>query len=427
MLDIKFIRENKDLVAKAIKDKRRPEVDLDKVLDLYDKRKTKRQELEELNRQRNIAAQERDNELGKNVKDKIGPLESEVQNVESELKTLMLTITNVPLADVVVGKDESENVQIRSSGEIPKLNFESKAHWDLGPALGVIDSEKAAEVVGARFTYLKGDLVFLQFAILQYALKVITDENKLKEIVANANLDVSTRPFIPVLPPTMIRPGMLNAMARLDPKEDKYYLPEDDLYLAGSAEHSLGPLHLNEVLKEEDLPIRYAGYSTAYRREAGAAGKDTRGILRQHQFDKLEMETFCLPENSRTEHEFLVAIQEYLVASLGLPYRVVSICTGDMGFPNQKQTDIETWMPGQNTYRETHTADLIGGFQARRLNTRLKRKDGQIEYVHMNDATAFAMGRIIIAIIENYQQADGSIKIPVVLVPYMGKEYIGKK
>ena len=427
MLDIKFIRENKDLVVKAIKDKRRPEVDLDKVLDLYDKRKTKRQELEELNRQRNIAAQERDNELGKNVKDKIGPLESEVQNVESELKTLMLTITNVPLADVVVGKDESENVQIRSSGEIPKLNFESKAHWDLGPALGVIDSEKAAEVVGARFTYLKGDLVFLQFAILQYALKVITDENKLKEIVANANLDVSTRPFIPVLPPTMIRPGMLNAMARLDPKEDKYYLPEDDLYLAGSAEHSLGPLHLNEVLKEEDLPIRYAGYSTAYRREAGAAGKDTRGILRQHQFDKLEMETFCLPENSRTEHEFLVAIQEYLVASLGLPYRVVSICTGDMGFPNQKQTDIETWMPGQNTYRETHTADLIGGFQARRLNTRLKRKDGQIEYVHMNDATAFAMGRIIIAIIENYQQADGSIKIPVVLVPYMGKEYIGKK
>src|SRR3989344_51264 len=423
MLDIKFIRENKDLVAKAIKDKRRPEVDLDKVLDLYDKRKTKRQELEELNRQRNIAAQERDNELGKNVKDKIGPLESEVQNVESELKTLMLTITNVPLADVVVGKDESENVQIRSSGEIPKLNFESKAHWDLGPALGVIDSEKAAEVVGARFTYLKGDLVFLQFAILQYALKVITDENKLKEIVANANLDVSTRPFIPVLPPTMIRPGMLNAMARLDPKEDKYYLPEDDLYLAGSAEHSLGPLHLNEVLKEEDLPIRYAGYSTAYRREAGAAGKDTRGILRQHQFDKLEMETFCLPENSRTEHEFLVAIQEYLVASLGLPYRVVSICTGDMGFPNQKQTDIETWMPGQNTYRETHTADLIGGFQARRLNTKFKRdSESKSEYVHMNDATAFAMGRILIAILENFQQADGSVKIPDVLVPYMGKD-----
>ena len=423
MLDIEFIKENKDIVTKAIKDKNRAEVDIDRVISLYEERKVKRQELDELNRKRNEAAQARDAEAGKKLKEGQTQMESELESIERDFRLLMLQIPNVPLADVKVGKDESENVPIRDSGPVTEFDFEPKAHWDIGATLGVIDSEKAGQVSGARFTYIKGDLVMLQFAILTHTLNILRSEQKIKDIVANANLSVSTKPFVPVLPPDMIRPSVLNAMGRLDPKEDKYHLQEDDLYLAGSAEHGLGPYHMGEVLKAEDLPLRYVGYSTAFRREAGASGKDTRGILRQHQFDKIEMETFCLPEKSRDEHELLVAIQEYLVSSLGLPYRVVSICTGDMGFPNQKQTDIETWMPGQNTYRETHTADLIGGFQARRLNTKFKRdSESKSEYVHMNDATAFAMGRILIAILENFQQADGSVKIPDVLVPYMGKD-----
>ena len=197
--------------------------------------------------------------------------------------------------------------------------------------------------------------------------------------------------------------------------------------LVGSAEHTLGPIHMDETLREDQLPIRYVGYSTAFRREAGSAGKDTRGILRQHQFDKAEMETFCRPEDGYREQDFLVAIQEYLFQQLKLPYQVMLVCTGDMGFPDQRQIDIETWMPGQDTYRETNSADYVGGFQARRLQTRIKRSDGTAEPVHMNDATAFAIGRTLIAIMENYQQADGSIVVPEVLRAYMGKDRIVKQ
>jgi seryl-tRNA synthetase len=188
----------------------------------------------------------------------------------------------------------------------------------------------------------------------------------------------------------------------------------------------LGAMHMNKIFEESELPIRYAGYSTAFRREAGTAGKDTNGILRQHQFDKLEMEVFSLPENSIQEQNFLVAIQEHVLQALQLPYQVVSVCTGDMGFPDTRQLDIETWMPGQNRFRETHSADSMGGFQARRLNTRVRRADGKIEPVHTNDATVVAIGRTLIAIIENYQQADGTIKVPEVLKKYLGKDFIGK-
>ena len=207
--------------------------------------------------------------------------------------------------------------------------------------------------------------------------------------------------------------------------EEHYMFPNDDLMLIVSAEHTLGSMHMNKIFEENELPIRYAGYSTAFRREAGAAGKDTNGILRQHQFDKLEMEVFSLPENSMQEQNFLVAIQEHVLQLLQLPYQVVAVCAGDMGFPDNRQFDINTWMPGQNTYRETHSSDLTGGFQSRRLNTRVRRSNGKIEPVHMNDATVIAIGRTLIAIIENYQQADGSIKIPEVLQKYMGgKEFI---
>jgi seryl-tRNA synthetase len=216
-------------------------------------------------------------------------------------------------------------------------------------------------------------------------------------------------------------------MARLEPREERYHTEADDLYLVGSAEHTLGPIHMDEVIPAEKLPIRYAGYSTAFRREAGAASKDTRGIIRMHQFDKLELESFCLPEHSYQEQDFFVAIQEYIMKSLGLPYQVVLICTGDMGGPDHRQFDIETWMPGQNKYRETQTSDLMTSYQSRRLNTRFKKKDEKPDFVHMNDATAIAVGRTLVAIMENNQQADGSIKIPEVLQKYMGKSVIAKQ
>ena len=225
----------------------------------------------------------------------------------------------------------------------------------------------------------------------------------------------------------MMRSLVMNRMARLDPIDDRFYFEKDDLVLIGSAEHTLGPLHMDETLKEEQLPIRYAGYSPSFRREAGSFGKDTKGILRLHQFDKLEMESFVKPEDGLAEQDFMIAIQEHLMRKLALSHQTVLICTGDMGFPDQRQIDLETWMPGQNTYRETHSADYVGGFQARRLNTRLKRAGGEVEPVHMNDATVFAMGRTLIAIMENYQQEDGTITVPEVLCPFMGgKETIGK-
>jgi len=426
MLDITFIRDNKDLVLKAIQDKKTEPVDLDRVLSLYDKRKELRTKLSELGEKRNKAAEERNVENGRNLKGELQALQSEHDALEKEFVQEMIKIPNIPSPDTPVGEDESGNKVLREIGKPPAFSFEAKPHWELGKTLDLIDSEKAAEVSGARFTYLKGDLARLQYALLDLSLKTLTDKKVLEQIARDAELDVSVTAFIPVVPPVMMKSAVMNRMARLHPIEDRYYLKEDDLVLIGSAEHTLGPLHMDEVLDEKQLPIRYVGYSTAFRREAGSYGKDTRGILRLHQFDKVEMETFVSPEDSFKEQDFLVAIQEYLMKQLGLPYRVVVVCTGEMGGPDQRQIDLETWMPGQKMYRETHSADLIGGYQPRRLNTRVRRGDGKLEHLHMNDATAIAMGRTLIAILENYQQEDGSIAIPHVLRPQVGKDAIIK-
>ncbi|HTX86526.1 MAG TPA: aminoacyl--tRNA ligase-related protein, partial [Candidatus Nanoarchaeia archaeon] len=217
-------------------------------------------------------------------------------------------------------------------------------------------------------------------------------------------------------------------MDRFEPLEDRYYIKEDDVLLIGSAEHSLGPIHMNETFDENELPKRYLGYSTAFRREAGSYGKDTVGILRRHQFDKLEMEIFSTAERGQLEQDFIVAIQEYLVSALKIPYQVIKVCTGDMGKPDYRQIDIECYLPGQGKYRETHTSDYMTDYQARRLNIKYKNADGKKEFVHMNDATAFAIGRALIAIIENYQQADGNVAVPKVLQKYLpGKLKIIKK
>lgn len=419
MLDLQFIRENPDIVRAAMKNKNKEEINLDRIVALGDERKKLAGGIDDINRKRNEAQAARDGEAGKRLKDELRAAEEKYQEVEKELVSLLVKIPNIPSADTPIGADESANLVVREWGERPQFSFEPKAHWDLGRDLGLIDNEKAAEVSGARFTYLKGDLALMQFALIQLAMSVVTSRETLKAIIDKAGLSVSDKPFVPVVPPVMMRPQVMNRMARLEPRDERYVF-DDDTVLVGSAEHTMGPLHMDEAIAEDRLPIRYAGYSTAFRREAGAAGKDTRGILRQHQFDKVEMESFSLPEDGYAEQDLMVAIQEHLMQLLNLPYQVLIVCTGDMGDPDQRQFDINTWMPGQNTYRETQTSDYMGGYQARRLGSRVKRADGTAEPVHMNDATAYAIGRTLIAIMENYQQADGSIAVPEALRPYMG-------
>ena len=361
---------------------------------------------------------------GKRIKEQVKDVEAQLKVAEEALGKELEQYPNILHPDVPVGKDETENKVIRSWGKKPAFSFKPKDHLALGEALGIIDMERAAKVSGARFAYLKGDAVLLEFALMQYAFSILTSESELAQIAAKVGKGHPAKPFVPVLPPVMIRPEVFRRMARLtdEDKDERYYLPQDDLYLIGSAEHTLGSMYMDETLPEENLPLRYVGFSTSFRREAGSYGKDMRGILRVHQFDKLEMESFCLPEQSEQEQDFFVAIQERLLQGLQLPYQVVMICTGDMGKPDARQIDIETWMPGQERYRETHTADLMTDFQARRLNTRVKRKKGN-QFVHTNDATVFA-GRTIIAILENYQQKDGSVVVPEVLRLWIGKDVI---
>ena len=435
MLDIKFIRENKDIVQAGAK-KKHVDIDIEKLLSLDDTRLKELKEVEDLrsevNRVSNDISRDQDSaskiqliEEMRAVKEDIKAKEEKLKATVDEWQKLMLKVPNIPSVDTPEGPDDSGNQVVRSWGEKQEFSFKPKEHYEIGKNLGIIDTETAGEVSGSRFAYLKGDLVLMQFALIQMCLEILTNTETLKKIAEQSNISVNAFAFIPVIPPVFIRPVVQLKMARYMTPEEHYLFPNDDLMLIGSAEHTLGSMHMNKIFDEKDLPIRYAGYSTAFRREAGAAGKDTNGILRQHQFDKLEMEVFSLPENSIQEQNFLVAIQEHVMQTLKLPYQIVSVCTGDMGFPDNRQLDLETWMPGQNKYRETHSADSMGGFQARRLNTRVRRSDGKIEPVHTNDATVVAIGRTLIAIIENYQQADGSIKIPEVLRKYMGgKEYI---
>lgn len=401
MLDIKFIKENKDLIVQAAKNKNR-EVDVDRIVLIAEERKRLRTEIDNVNQQRKLAAQDRNAELGIKLKNDLEQLEKDFAEADKLFVSLMIKVPNIYSADTPVGPDESGNKVIRSWGEKPNFNFTPKEHFELGKALGIIDTETATEVSGSRFAYLKGPLALMQFALLQFAIGKLVQKG-----------------FTLVVPPVFVKPAVQNRMARFLTPEDHYMFPNDDLMLIGSAEHTLGPIYMDKILAEKDLPIRLAGYSTAFRREAGTYGKDVKGILRQHQFDKLEMESFTLPEDSMKEQDFLVSIQEEILQDLKIPHQVVIVCTGDMGFPDYRQIDIECWLPGQDKYRETHSADHTGNFQSRRLNTRVKRADGSIEPLHMNDATAVAIGRTLIAIMENYQQADGSIKVPEVLVPYM--------
>jgi seryl-tRNA synthetase len=426
MLDIRYIRENPELVKEKSKQKGY-DVDIEQLLGFDKKRNELLQKTEELRRQRNELAEKgksgppsaEDIQKGKELKEELGDLDHQLSAIEEEFTVLWRKVPNMPVDDVPVGASEDENVVVKEWGEKPQFDFEPKNHWQIAEERGLIDKERAAKVAASRFAYIKGDLVRLQFAIIQFGLDVLTNDETIKKIVQDFGVQTVSKPFIPVLPPAVAKTEVYIATGRLNREEQTYKLEDDDLWLNASAEHTLAPMYLGETLQEEDLPLRYVGYTTAFRREAGTYGKDTEGIFRVHQFDKLEMESFTMPEDGLNEHLLMVAIQEYLMQQLKLPYHVLNKCTADIGFPNARGMDIEVWLPGQNKYRETHTADFISDFQAQGMQTRVKTDKGSV-YVHNNDATAFALGRTLVAIIENYQNQDGTIRIPEVLQPYMG-------
>jgi seryl-tRNA synthetase len=435
MIDIKLLREDIDRVKAAAKHKNASisSEDIDRLRDLDVQRRELLVQVEDLRRERNELSDSLKKgkpspeqiEIGKKLKEQLAKLESEFGTIDDEYLRLLKLVPNLPTDDVPVGKTEDENVVVKTVGDKPTFDFEPKNHWQLAEAKGWIDKERAAKVAGSRFAYIKGGLVRLQMAMTAFAMDILEDETTLGRIAEDAGLAgrVSTKPFVPVLPPAMVRTEVYEATGRLDAQAVTYKLEDDDLWLQASAEHSLCPMYMNEVLPEAEFPVRYVGYATSFRREAGTYGKDMEGILRMHQFDKLEMESFTTPDQGLNEHLFMVAIQEHLMQQLELPYQVVMKCTADIGTPNARGVDIDTWLPGQNKYRETHTADYMTDYQARRLQTRVKRAGGTVELVHTNDATGLSM-RPLIAILENYQQADGSIRIPKALVKYYGKEVL---
>ena len=424
MLDIQFVKDNKEAIAEAIKNKG-VEADLVKLLELDDRRRGLITELEELRQQRNrlsTGSGEQTAETGRKLRQEINQLEERLKPLEEEFNAELYRIPNLPSPDTPVGSSEEENEVVYESGRQPSFNFKPKPHWEMGQ---FIDEERAVRVSGKRFSFLKGDFVLLQLALIQYGFDVLTDESVLAGIIKDKGLKVASKPFLPILPPTMMRTKPYLATNRLQMKGDTFKLAEDDLWLTGSAEHTLCAYFLGETLELADLPVRLVGYNTAYRREVGSAGKDTRGIIRQHQFDKLEMESFSDQETGFEEHKFMIAIQEYLMERLELPFKTVLKCTFDMGGPNIRGVDIETWMPGQDLYRETNSADYLGDYQARGLNTKFIDANGKRQLVHTNDATVFCQ-RHIVAILENNQLEDGRVRVPKVLQPYLkGREILG--
>ena len=435
MVDIQFIRDHADEVKQKTVQKGYT-VDIDELLRLDSERLELLQQVEGLRQQRNENAAAMKSggrpdqaliDTGKQIKVELAHREALLTETTEAWHLLHKLVPNMPLDDVPVGASEDENVVVKEWGEQPRFSFAPKSHVQIANAKNWLDKERAAKVTGSRFAYLKGDAVLLQFALVQYVFSVLTDESLIQKIIQDNGLTLASTAFVPILPPVMIREEIYDRMDRLEPREDRYHIDGDDdnLWLIGSAEHTLGSMYTNEILPAHELPLRYVGYSTSFRQEAGTYGKDTEGIIRMHQFDKLEMEVFSTSETGLAEHQLLIALQEYMMQQLGLPYHVLQKCTADIGKPNARGVDIDAWMPGQNAYRETHTADYMTDYQSRRLQTRVRTADGTMQLVHTNDATAFAMGRTLIAIIENFQTAEGDVRVPDVLKPYMsGKELI---
>jgi seryl-tRNA synthetase len=413
VLDLKAIREDPDLFRRGLA-RRSPDLagDIDMVLELDVKRRALTAEVEDLRAEQNRtskavgAAQGEERErLISSVRaasDRLKALEPELAAAEEELGSVLARLPNLPHESVPVGETDEDNALLREVGQAPSFGFEPRDHVELGDALGLIDLERAAAVSGSRFAYLTGPVVLLQWALVRFCLDRLMPKG-----------------FVPVIPPVLVREEAMFGTGFLPTDEAQLYVTrEDDLYLVGTSEVPLAGLHLGEILEPETLPRRYVGYSTCFRREAGAHGKDTRGIFRVHQFDKVEMYSFTRPEESWDEHEFLLSCEEEIVQALELPYRVVNVCTGELGASAAKKYDIEVWLPGQGRYRELTSCSNTTDYQARRLECRVKLEDGN-RPVHTLNGTACAIGRTLIALLENHQQRDGSVAVPETLHTYL--------
>jgi len=405
MLDIKLIREDPEPFRQALARRGLAER-VDELLAADERRRELTQRVEALRAEQNRASKA----IGRASGDEKQTLIAEVAKVSAELKelepehaeaetalTLLLASTpNLPHPSAPDGFTDEDAVEVRRVGDPPRFDFEPKDHAELGAALGVLDVERGARTSGSRFVYLLGDLVFVQFALMRNAMDVLVEKG-----------------FTPSIPPVLVREEAMFASAFLPTDEVNIYRTDtDQLYLIGTSEVSLAALHMEEILEEGSLPLRYAGYSTCFRREAGSYGKDLGGMFRVHQFDKVEMFSFATPESSWDEHEFLVSIEEEIIGGLGIPYRIVNIAAGDLGGAAAKKYDLEAWLPGQGRYRELTSCSNYTDYGARRAQTRVRRPDGSVETLHTLNGTATAIGRTLIAILENNQQADGSVVIP---------------
>ncbi|MFZ8786063.1 serine--tRNA ligase [Thermocrinis sp.] len=421
MLDIELLRKNPEFIKERLRLRREDYPRLvDEALRLDEERRSILRELEALRAERNALSKEIGKRKSKGeqtaelegkvkeIKEKIEGLEDKLSKVEEQLKSVMLSIPNIPHQSVPVGKDETENVEVRRWGVPRDFDFEPKAHYDIGEALGILDFERGASLAGSRFTVMWGWGAKLERALINFMLDFHT-----------------SRGYKEVWVPHLVKPEILEGTGQL-PKfeEDLYFCERDGLYLIPTAEVPLTNLFRDTILEEKDLPIYLTAYTPCYRREAGAYGKDIRGIIRQHQFDKVELVKIVHPDTSDQELERLTADAEEILKLLGLPYRVVALCTGDLGFASAKTYDIEVWFPSQNKYREISSCSNCTDFQARRMNTRFKDSQGRKRFVHTLNGSGLAVGRTLAAILENYQQKDGSVVVPEVLRDYLKADVI---
>lgn len=421
MLDMKFVRENPELVMDAMR-KRNANVNLDEFLEMEKKRRELTLQVEALKSQRNAASQEigKMKKAGENADaqmaevralgDKIAEDDKELKDIEARLKEILMTIPNMPAADTPVGSSDADNPVVRTWREPAKFAFEPQAHWDIGEKLNILDVERAGKVSGARFTFYRGLGSRLERSVINFFLDIHTGENGYTEF----------------FPPFIVNKDSMQGTGQL-PKfaEDMFKLEGLDYYLIPTAEVPITNLHRDEILSGDDLPLYYTAYSACFRAEAGSAGRDTRGLIRQHQFNKVELVKFTKPEDSWDELEKLTANAEKVLQLLELPYRVVRLCTGDIGFSSAATYDLEVWLPAANCYREISSCSNFLDFQARRANIRFRRDTkSKPEFVHTLNGSGVAVGRTVAAILENYQQADGSVIVPKVLRPYMGCDVI---
>jgi seryl-tRNA synthetase len=421
MLDLKFVRDHTDQVLAAIR-RRGVELDLTAFLALDAERRALQQRVEELRRRRNEVSEEigRLKKAGQPAEDKVAEmravgdtiteLENKSREQEEAQRNILLTTPNLPHSSVPDGKDENSNVEIRrwssQGGEPPVFSFAPKPHWDLAEYLDIIDFDRATKITGARFALYKGMGARLERALISFMLDLHTAEHG----------------YLEVLPPFMVNKASMTATGQLPKFEEELFKVENGaFYLIPTAEVPVTNIHRDEILPEESLPVLYTAYTPCFRREAGSYGKDTRGLIRQHQFNKVELVKFAQPESSYDELEKLTGHAEEVLKRLGLPYRVIALCAGDLGFSAAKTYDIEVWLPAQNKYREISSCSNFEDFQARRGNIRYKPAGGKkTEFVHTLNGSGLAVGRTVVAILENFQQPDGSIVIPEVLKPYMG-------